>query len=93
MVADDGEVVAFCTAWIDDERGIGLMEPVGTRPAYQRRGLARAVCLSALAALRNAGAHTAQIGYATAAALTLYRSIGFEPLAADPEYRRPHLMP
>jgi len=39
---------------VDDENAAGLFEPVGTHPAHQRRGLARAVCIDALHALRAA---------------------------------------
>jgi predicted N-acetyltransferase YhbS len=84
-----GEVVAFCTAWIDEENAAGLLEPVGTRPSHQRRGLARAVCLNALHQLRAAGARTAQVAFGSAAGEATYRGLGFEHLAMDPVYRRP----
>ncbi|HZD68043.1 MAG TPA: GNAT family N-acetyltransferase [Actinomycetes bacterium] len=73
-----GVVVAFCTAWIDEENAAGLLEPVGTHPAHQRRGLGKAVCLDALRALRDAGARTAQVAYESDAAHALYRAVGFE---------------
>jgi ribosomal protein S18 acetylase RimI-like enzyme len=85
---DDGEVAAFCTAWIDAENALGLLEPVGTHPAHQRRGLGRTVCLSALAALRAAGANTAEVAFTSETALALYQSLGFERSAVEPEYRR-----
>jgi predicted N-acetyltransferase YhbS len=85
---DDGEVVSFCTGWIDEANAAGLLEPVGTLPAHQRRGLARAVCLDALHALRAAGALTGQIGFGTVAAEATYRSLGFQHLATEPVYRR-----
>jgi predicted N-acetyltransferase YhbS len=83
-----GEVVAFCTAWLDEQNAAGLLEPVGTRPAHQRKGLARAVCLDALHAPREAGARTAQVGFGSAAAEATYCSLGFEHLATEPIYRR-----
>jgi predicted N-acetyltransferase YhbS len=88
-VTSDGEVAAFCTAWIDEQNAAGLLEPVGTHPAHRRRGLASAVCVDALRALRDAGARIADVGYATDAAQATYRGIGFEPCEADIEYRRP----
>jgi predicted N-acetyltransferase YhbS len=88
VVADDGTVVAFCLSWIDEQNAAGLLEPVGTRPDHQRRGLARAVCLDALHALRGAGARTAQVGYGSEAGRATYTSLGFEHLAADTVYRR-----
>jgi len=80
---DDGLVVAFCTAWIDEQNATGLLEPVGTHPDHQRRGLASAVCLDALQALRDAGARTAEVAFATEAALATYRSIGFALTSRD----------
>jgi predicted N-acetyltransferase YhbS len=88
VVDDTGTVVAFCTAWLDEEQAAGLLEPVGVHPAHQRRGLGRAVCLDALGALHAAGAETAQVGYLTEAALATYRSIGFEAAWPDSEYRK-----
>ena len=75
-------------AWIDDENASGLFEPVGTHPDHQRRGLATAVCLDALRALRDAGARTAQVGYVTNAAHAAYRAIGFEPAWQELSFRR-----
>jgi ribosomal protein S18 acetylase RimI-like enzyme len=84
----DGVVAAFCTSWIDDVNHAGLLEPVGTRPAWQRRGLARAVCIDALRALRDASARVANIAYDTDAAFRLYTSIGFTPKWRDMLFRR-----
>jgi predicted N-acetyltransferase YhbS len=78
VLTEDHVVVAFCTAWLDDENAAGLLEPVGTHPAHQRRGLASAVCIDALRALREAGATVAQVGFGSDAAYAAYRSIGFE---------------
>ena len=89
VLTDSGEVVAFCLAWIDEQNAAGLLEPVGTHPAHQRRGLARAVCLDALHALRAAGARTAQVGYGSEPGHATYTSISFEHFAADMVYRRP----
>ena len=82
-VTDAGEVVAFCTAWLDESNAAGLLEPVGTAPAHQRRGLASAVCIDALIALRAAGARIAQVAYGSGAGLATYRSIGFEPVGNE----------
>jgi predicted N-acetyltransferase YhbS len=88
VLTDDGLVVSFCTAWIDEANGAGLLEPVGTVPAHQRRGLASAVCTDALRALREAGALTAQVGFGSEAGHATYRGIGFEDSATDLDYRR-----
>jgi ribosomal protein S18 acetylase RimI-like enzyme len=88
VLTDGGVVVAFCTAWLDEENAAGLFEPVGTHPAHQRRGLARAVCTDALRVLRAAGARTTQVGCESDAACAAYRALGFEFSAADGVYRR-----
>src|SRR5439155_22625088 len=87
-LTDDGEVVAFCTAWLDEENAAGLLEPVGTVSDHRRKGLAAAVCLDALHALRAAGARTAQVASETDAAAATYASIGFELAADDVQYRQ-----
>lgn len=77
-VTDAGEVVAFCTAWLDERTRAGLLEPVGTHPAYQRRGLGTACCLDALRSLRTAGATTAQVSCESGSpGCSTYRAAGF----------------
>ena len=81
--APDGELVASALGWLDDVNRSGLLEPVGCAPSYRRRGLARAVNLACLHALRDAGAETGHVnprgdeGYPVPG--LLYRSIGFKP--------------
>jgi len=87
-LCDDGAVAAFCTAWLDVDNGVGLLEPVGTHPAHRRRGLARAVCLDPLWFLRNAGARTVRVGFSSEAAFATCRSLGCERLWADASFRR-----
>lgn len=79
VIAPDGRVAASCLAWYDDGNGWGLLEPVGTRPEFRRRGLASAVCLDALHHLKAAGAHSSQVGCESGSAgCATYHSIGFE---------------
>jgi GNAT superfamily N-acetyltransferase len=87
-LAEDGSVAAFCTAWLDEENASGLLEPVGTHPHHRRRGLATAVCLDALRALRDAGARTAQVGTESAAGLATYLAAGFRPWKREVTYRK-----
>ena len=89
VLAEDDTVAAFCTAWIDEENAAGLLEPVGTLPAHQRLGLARAACLDALRELRAAGARTAQVGFSSEAGRATYGPLGFVLSATDLVYRRP----
>jgi predicted N-acetyltransferase YhbS len=88
-LTDDGQVVAFCTSWIDEQNASGLLEPVGTDPGHQRRGLARAVCADALRELHAAGARTAQVGYTTAPARATYESLGFRKTNEELVFTRP----
>ena len=88
VLTDKGEVVSFCTAWIDEANAAGLLEPVGTKPAHQRRGLASAVCVDALHALRAAGARTAQVGYGRESGRATYGGIGFVDRWTDLVYRK-----
>lgn len=89
IVAVHGDTtVAFCTAWLDEHNAAGLFEPVGTRPEHQRRGLASAVCLTALHALRAAGARTAQVSHASPIARACYESLGFQRSGQDLTLRR-----
>jgi ribosomal protein S18 acetylase RimI-like enzyme len=89
ITTEDGVVVAFCTAWIDEQNASGLLEPVGTEPAHQRRGLAKAVCLDALQALADAGAGSVQVAYESDAALATYRAPGFERRWHEESFRQP----
>jgi mycothiol synthase len=90
--APDGTLAAFCLAWLDGANGTGEFEPVGTRPAFRRLGLARALLLEGLGRLAEAGAGAAVVGPIDAAdgpALALYRSAGFEPAHRLATYARP----
>jgi predicted N-acetyltransferase YhbS len=89
-VTTGGRVVSSCLAWIDEDTQWGLLEPVGTDPEFQRRGLATAVCLDALHALRNAGARAAQVGCESGSAGgRTYHGIGFETVRTMQVLHRP----
>jgi len=86
-VAPDGTLAAFCRCSLSREEHavLGLQEgwpdPIGTRPAYRRLGLARAVVLLGLHRLRQHGVDTAIIGTGNwnTALLGLATSVGFQP--------------
>ena len=93
----DGEFAACCITWLDDQNEVGELEPVGTHPDYRRLGLARAVCLSGLHALRMHGAKTA-IAYprgddAYPVPAKVYASLGFRPYARTRRYSRLAIRP
>ncbi|HEY2354016.1 MAG TPA: GNAT family N-acetyltransferase [Gaiellaceae bacterium] len=76
--APDGCFAAYVLAWPDDENGVGLFEPVGTREEFRRQGLGAAVCTFALRRLWEEGMRRAVVGCATDPAWALYESVGFE---------------
>ncbi len=69
-VASDGNLAAYCVGWFSEEenaltgRKDGHTDPIATHPAYQRRGLARALILADLSLLKERGLETARLGTA-----------------------------
>jgi GNAT superfamily N-acetyltransferase len=61
IVAPDGTLAAGCLCWLDARNQVGLFEPVGTRPAYRRRGLASALMAEGLRRLAARGATAALV--------------------------------
>jgi ribosomal protein S18 acetylase RimI-like enzyme len=86
--AQDGSLAAFALSWYDGAGRIGELEPVGTHPDHQRRGLSRAVVTAAARRLFEHGAQLVQVysDQAEAAAEALYPSIGFERRATHQRY-------
>jgi mycothiol synthase len=78
--APDGRFGAHCICWIDPANGAGEFEPVGTRPSFRRRGLARVVMLEGFRRMKARGARTALVCFEgdNAPARRLYESVGFE---------------
>jgi GNAT superfamily N-acetyltransferase len=78
-VAVDGQIGAFCIVWMDPVNKVGLFEPVGTHPDFQRKGLGRAVMLEGLRRLQAGGMRQAIVSTFedNPAAIKLYESVGF----------------
>jgi ribosomal protein S18 acetylase RimI-like enzyme len=78
-IAPDGQIGAFCIVWIDSVNKVGLFEPVGTHPDFQRKGLGKAVILEGLRRLQAAGMRQAIVSTFedNLAAIKLYESVGF----------------
>jgi mycothiol synthase len=74
-VAPEGEIVAFTTVWYDDVTRSAYFEPVGTMPAHQRRGLARAILSEGLRRLQRLGARRAFVGGYEPGPNALYSSV------------------
>src|SRR6185369_8946430 len=62
-VAPDGTFAALCVCGLDREEDPphGHTDPVGTRPVFQRRGLARALLLEGLQRLSHYQIETAHL--------------------------------
>lgn len=79
VAAPDGRIAAFCIIWIDSRNRVGLFEPVGTHPDFQRQGFGRGMMLAGLRRLQSHGMREAIIttGSRNAGALRLYEALGF----------------
>lgn len=82
IVAPDGDFAGFCLIWLDDENLIGLFEPVGIHPGYQKRGLGKALMLAGMQKMRTYGMQKAIVctEHTNMAAFKLYQAVGFKPL-------------
>jgi ribosomal protein S18 acetylase RimI-like enzyme len=86
--APDGTLAAFALGWRDPVGEVAEIEPVGTHPDHQRRGLSRALVTAGMTRFFDAGASTVQV-YADAseaAAEALYASVGFNRRAFHQRY-------
>ncbi len=74
-----GRVLAFVSVQADRKHGLGEFEPVGTRSACQRRGLAGLLMRHALAWLRDAGVRRVAVrtDADNHAAIAAYKAAGF----------------
>ena len=78
-IMPDGAFASYCVCWLDPVNRTGEFEPVGTRAAYRRQGIGKAVMYEGLRRLKAHDVHTA-IVYSTGgndASLALYLSAGF----------------
>jgi mycothiol synthase len=74
IATPENEFAAYCIAWISN--GMGYFEPVGTRAAFRRQGLGRAVILEGFKRLKALGAHSASV-FSFANNRAFYESCGF----------------
>jgi len=82
-----GREVSFACGWYDERNRLVVLEPVGTDPAFRRKGLAEAAIALVLSRAFALGARSAWVGSDQA----FYRAIGFEVAHryAVYEYRAP----
>ncbi|MGQ0601032.1 MAG: GNAT family N-acetyltransferase [Anaerolineales bacterium] len=79
-VAPDGRIAAFAIHWLEAVNGVGLFEPVGTHPDFQRLGLGRAVLAESMRRMQAAGMTHASVCCEAddPRAVAFYQSCGFE---------------
>jgi len=89
--AADGQAAGYALLWFDPVTEVGLVEPMRTEDAYQRRGLARAMLTAGLDRLAKRGARRLKVGYGTDVARGLYVGAGFRVTSTSRSYswRRP----
>jgi ribosomal protein S18 acetylase RimI-like enzyme len=86
----DGAVAAYGLFWADPHTGVGLVEPMRTEDAFQRRGLARAVLTAGLERLAAAGCERFKVSYepGNTAARRLYLTTGFTDTSTSRTWTR-----
>lgn len=77
-VSPEKRGAAACVIWLDHHTRVGLFEPVGTHPDFQRKGLGKAVLYEGLRRMQVAGMTKAIVSTpaGNAAAIALYQSVG-----------------
>ncbi|MBN1146277.1 MAG: GNAT family N-acetyltransferase [Anaerolineales bacterium] len=88
--APDGRFAAFCYCWLDATNRVGLFEPVGAHPDFQRRGLGKAVLTEGMRQMRAHGMRTAAVCVESDnhAAQRLYQSVGFQVIHTLDTYQK-----
>ena len=74
VLTPEGDVAGFANFWFDDANRIGILEPLGTVPAYQKKGVATALLSEGINRLRELGAVRLYGG----AGQEFYTRFGFE---------------
>ncbi|MFN8374800.1 MAG: GNAT family N-acetyltransferase [Anaerolineae bacterium] len=79
VVAPDGQWAAFALAWADTNSKVGVFEPVGTRPRYQRMGLGKAAIEEAMRRMQARGIDIATVRTQASMtdAIAFYQAVGF----------------
>ncbi len=76
-VTPEGRFASYCIVWYDPLNQVGEFEPVGTRKAWERKGLGKAVLLEGFRRLQKLGAKKAVV-YCYENNLVFYQSAGFK---------------
>lgn len=86
VVGPDDEHVAFCTAHLDTTNRIAELDPIGTRPEFQRYGLAKALVSECFRRLRDCGIRFAYIGAGAEPAVGNRLYLALRPTIVAPEH-------
>jgi len=94
--APDGTLMAFCVCWITPPLAAltggraAQVEPLGVLPAYQRRGIGRALLLEAFRRAMEMGARRMDVDAESynEASRDAYASVGFRPAFEAPFFLR-----
>ncbi len=91
VCCEDRAIVAGCICWYDDIDNCGEFEPVGTKEAHRRKGLASAVITRTMENLRRYGADKVYVrtNEENVLAVRLYQKLGFRITHEDHGWRRP----
>jgi mycothiol synthase len=95
--ASDGSLAAYCVCWISAEenaltgRKDGHTDPIATHPAYQRRGLAKALILAGLRLFKERGMEAVHLGTArdNLGMLRTAESVGFRIVSESLWFSKP----
>jgi ribosomal protein S18 acetylase RimI-like enzyme len=87
-VTPEGRFASYCIVWYDPLNRVGEFEPLGTRKAWERRRLGKAVLEEGFRRLQKLGAKKAVV-YCYADNLAFYRSAGFEEVNQWLGYAKP----
>lgn len=79
-VAPSGQLVGFCIGWLDGERYIGQIEPMGVHPHFRHLGLGHALLIEMLRRFKahHASSVLVETEGSRLDAQALYTSVGFQ---------------
>jgi GNAT superfamily N-acetyltransferase len=89
--APDGRYAAYLIAWFDPQARTLLLEPVGTRAEFRRRGLSRALILETLRRASELGADRVWVlsAHDDLPSNALYLACGFRQISGDQWWQFP----
>jgi predicted N-acetyltransferase YhbS len=85
VAAPDGQAAGYGLFWADPVTGVGLVEPMRTEQAHQRRGIAGHILAAGLDRLAAHGCRRLKVGND----IGLYLRAGFRPVSSAQVLSRP----